>query len=492
MTPEQLHLLVQLTQLQHHLDDAEVYSGTGHQDAAHLSLDDAEEGVERIGETVLPPEGQEQLEEVEEQGDEEEEEAGIEEEGHEQEDQELKVASFQLGMDVLCRQLGIVGERRELFKKVAQHVAMGRVKTAQDVLECVGSLGGTPNPKVVKRADADARLSALPAAKPAPAEPAAHPDSVTQRSYGSNDPMHGPRASQDWQSEASSIRARMMAEQDAHRPANPPQALPDVKSYGQKADAEMRARQEQRSAALAAQQKAIQEAHAAKSTPLQAQIAEDQKRERSLQQARDLGVAPDAPQLAGMSATQINQHIQRSIDPSSRSHAQSAPAQAAAQQEMDPFSIAGRDLKGVWQSVKQMPSDFASFGGWALNQGANQVARAGQGVVGGLTHAARAIGAPQAVNAAGSAVQSSVQAPAAVGQAANNAWNRFGQGGSAWRQSRQQPQQSIAAKPAPQARPLPAYQPGSKPGQNAVAGANQTRSTMNQAAPSTPKPGGPG
>ena len=138
MTPQQNYLQVQLALLQHHLDDARVYGSTGHRDAAGLSLDDAEEGVEQVGSKTLPPEAQQQIEQVAQQGDHEAAEAGVPASNHEQAE---KIACFQLGMDVLCRQLGLVGARRELFRKVASQVALERVKTAADALACVGEFG---------------------------------------------------------------------------------------------------------------------------------------------------------------------------------------------------------------------------------------------------------------------------------------------------------------------------------------------------------------
>jgi hypothetical protein len=121
---DQDRLLAMLAQLQHHLDDAEVYSGQGFKLPTHLSLDDAEEGVENVAETVLPPQKAKVIEEVAEQGDEEEVEKGVEEPGHEAEEAAEKMgaalpddvspeAAFELGLRRGLQKLGFAGVRLE-------------------------------------------------------------------------------------------------------------------------------------------------------------------------------------------------------------------------------------------------------------------------------------------------------------------------------------------------------------------------------------------
>lgn len=156
MTPLQNYLQVQLALVQHHLDDARIYSETGHQDATGLSLDDAEESVERVGKKSLPPPAQQQLEQVADDGDQEAEKAGVPATRHEEKGE--KIACFQLGMDVLCRQIGITGARRELFRKVASKIAMGEISNPYQVLQTVGSLGSTQAAKPAKRTAAIMRV----------------------------------------------------------------------------------------------------------------------------------------------------------------------------------------------------------------------------------------------------------------------------------------------------------------------------------------------
>jgi hypothetical protein len=139
---DQDRLLAMLAQLQHHLDDAEVYSGQGFKLPTHLSLDDAEEGVENVAETVLPPQKAKVIEEVAEQGDEEEEEAGIEEPGHDLEkegaalpDDVSPEAAFELGLRRGLQKLGFAGVRLEAMVEVGIQHGLGNIKTAGDVVE---------------------------------------------------------------------------------------------------------------------------------------------------------------------------------------------------------------------------------------------------------------------------------------------------------------------------------------------------------------------
>jgi hypothetical protein len=135
--PKSTHdqLLAQLVLIQHHIDDAEVYGGTGHQDAANLSLDDAEEGVENIAEKVLPPSKTEVVEGVAEEGDKEEEEAGIEEEGLDSEKEAHANDAFEIGMRYTFHKQGFDNARIEALVDVAKGMAQGSVKTAADIHE---------------------------------------------------------------------------------------------------------------------------------------------------------------------------------------------------------------------------------------------------------------------------------------------------------------------------------------------------------------------
>jgi hypothetical protein len=411
MNPDQIRLLLQLAQLQHHLDDAEVYSGTGHQDAAHLSLDDAEEGVEAIGQQQLPPEGQKHLEEVEEAGDKEEEEAGVEEPEHEQEE---KIACFQLGQDVLCRQLGLVGERRELFKKVASLVALGKVTTAQDMLECLGSLGGTPNPKAVKLADT-ASDEAQRAANLAAAQ---RNKELIQRP--------------DWQVSADRARAELEA---TPPPAAKTQSMAEYEAAKQQRDQALLATQQARAregAAAGATQKAkVNE----QLKPIQEQIAQDRRGQQAFEQVQAAGV-PWNPQETSF------ENLARVKPPE-----QEAPAQELA---MDPFSIGARDLgrltNRAWQNATSIPAHLVRGAGLATQA-------LGQGVTGGLTSAAQAMGAPQAVASVGNAVQGAVSQAPTPAQTGPGWWSRFGQGGTAYRPQAATPQQSQAASRPPAPRP---------------------------------------
>ena len=114
-------LLAQLAMLQHHLDDAESYSAMGQQPAAHLSLDDAEEGVERVSQQVLPPAKAEVIEDVAQQGDKEEKEVGAEKVVEDAkappmavEDKEAKALdAFELGLRYNFKRAGIAPDRIE-------------------------------------------------------------------------------------------------------------------------------------------------------------------------------------------------------------------------------------------------------------------------------------------------------------------------------------------------------------------------------------------
>lgn len=140
---QQDRLLAILAQLQHHLDDAEVYSGQGFKLPTHLSLDDAEEGVERLSETVLTPGKAKAVEEVAEQGEEEEEEAGIEEPGHEAEekmgsalpDDVSPEAAFELGLRRGLQKLGFAGRQLDAMLEIGVQHGLGNIKTAGDVVE---------------------------------------------------------------------------------------------------------------------------------------------------------------------------------------------------------------------------------------------------------------------------------------------------------------------------------------------------------------------
>lgn len=147
MTPEQNRLQIQLALLQHHLDDARIYNGLGYDDASQLSLDDAEESLERVGESELTEQAREPVEEVAESGEEEAEELGIPPSQHEV-DKSKKLA-FQLGMDVLCGQVGIRGVRRELFRKVAAQHALGRIQDHEIGLAVQG-FGDLPHTKIAR------------------------------------------------------------------------------------------------------------------------------------------------------------------------------------------------------------------------------------------------------------------------------------------------------------------------------------------------------
>jgi len=127
-------LLAQLVMLQHHLDDAETYGAQGQQDAAHLSLDGAEEGVENLAEQTLAPAKAKVVGDVAAQGDEEEEEAGAEE-APEKEAQAND--AFEIGMRYTFHKQGFDGSRIEALVDVARGMASGSVKTAADIHECM-------------------------------------------------------------------------------------------------------------------------------------------------------------------------------------------------------------------------------------------------------------------------------------------------------------------------------------------------------------------
>jgi hypothetical protein len=141
---DQDRLIAILAQLQHHLDDAESYGGQGLQLPAHLSLDDAEEGVEDLSETLLPPGKAKVIEEVAEKGDEEEEEKGVEEPGHEQEkegsalpDDVSPEAAFELGLRRGLQKLGFASMQLEAMVEVGIQHGLGNIKTAGDVVEAL-------------------------------------------------------------------------------------------------------------------------------------------------------------------------------------------------------------------------------------------------------------------------------------------------------------------------------------------------------------------
>lgn len=126
-------LLAQLVMLQHHLDDAESYQAQGHGDAAHLSIDDAEEGVENLAEKTLPPAKAEVVDQVAEQGDEEEEEVGAEDLHKEARAND----AFEIGMRFTFHKQGFDGPRIEALVDVARGMASGAVKTAAEIHECM-------------------------------------------------------------------------------------------------------------------------------------------------------------------------------------------------------------------------------------------------------------------------------------------------------------------------------------------------------------------
>ena len=137
-------LIAILAQLQHHLDDAEVYGGQGLKLPAHLSLDDAEEGVEDLSETLLPPQKAQVIEEVAEKGDEEEVEKGVEEPGHDLEkegsalpDDVSPEAAFELGLRRGLQKLGFAAMQLEAMVAVGIQHGLGNIKTAGDVVEAL-------------------------------------------------------------------------------------------------------------------------------------------------------------------------------------------------------------------------------------------------------------------------------------------------------------------------------------------------------------------
>lgn len=139
---DQDRLIAILAQLQHHLDDAEVYGGQGLKLPAHLSLDDAEEGVEDLSETLLPPQKAEVIEEVAEKGDEEEVAKGVEEPGHEAEKEASAMpadvspeSAFELGFRQGLQKLGFAGLQLEAMVDVGMQHGLGNIKTAGDVVE---------------------------------------------------------------------------------------------------------------------------------------------------------------------------------------------------------------------------------------------------------------------------------------------------------------------------------------------------------------------
>ena len=123
-------LLAQLVMLQHHLDDAEVYSAQGRTDAVQGSLDDAEENTEAVAEQVLPPAKAEVVEGVQEQGEDEEREAGVD-------DDDAKEArandAFEIGLRYTFHKQGFDASRIEALVDVAKGMASGSVKTAADI-----------------------------------------------------------------------------------------------------------------------------------------------------------------------------------------------------------------------------------------------------------------------------------------------------------------------------------------------------------------------
>lgn len=137
---DQDRLIAILAQLQHHLDDAEVYGGQGLQLPAHLSLDDAEEGVEDLSKTLLPPQKAQVIEEVAEKGDEEEVEKGVEEPGHDVEkaaglpDDVSPEAAFELGFRRGLQKLGFARLQLEAMVEVGTQHGLGNIKTAGDVV----------------------------------------------------------------------------------------------------------------------------------------------------------------------------------------------------------------------------------------------------------------------------------------------------------------------------------------------------------------------
>lgn len=139
---DQDRLIAILAQLQHHLDDAETYGGQGMQLPAHLSLDDAEEGVEDLAETVLPPQKAQVIEEVAEKGDEEEVEKGVEEPGHAAEKEAAALpadvspeSAFELGFRRGLQKLGFAGLQLEAMVELGTQHGLGNIKAASDVVE---------------------------------------------------------------------------------------------------------------------------------------------------------------------------------------------------------------------------------------------------------------------------------------------------------------------------------------------------------------------
>jgi hypothetical protein len=124
-------LLAQLTMLQHHIDDAEVYGAQGRQDAAQGSLDDAEENTEAVAEQVLPPAKAEVVEDVGAQGDKEEEAAGVQDEDAEKEARAND--AFEVGLRYTFHKQGFDASRIEALVDVAKGLASGAVKTASDI-----------------------------------------------------------------------------------------------------------------------------------------------------------------------------------------------------------------------------------------------------------------------------------------------------------------------------------------------------------------------